>query len=69
MVPMALSTTLPACAGERFDSTSADRPYFDPPPQRALNPTDHQRLQTYRNQLQQQQQGLQMRQDRGTIGQ
>jgi hypothetical protein len=69
VVPIALTTTLPACAGDRHDSANVVKPYFYQPAQRDINPSDQLRLQTYRNQLEQHRQDLQMRQDRGTIGQ
>jgi hypothetical protein len=69
MVPLSLATILPASAGEQFDNANTVKPYYYQPPGRPLNSTDQQRLNVYRNQLQQQQQNLQLRQDRGTIGQ
>jgi hypothetical protein len=61
-----LATT--GCAGGGNDGPNAIKPYYYQPPGGPLNSVEQQQLMTYRDQLQQQQQSLQLKQDRGTSG-
>src|SRR5271168_5380527 len=66
VLSVGLATT--GYAGGGNDGPNVIKSYYYQPPGGPLNAVDRQQLMVYRNQLEQQQQSLQLKQDRGTSG-